>query len=203
MNATDLTELRALLEAATPGPWWVHDANDCDIWWGDRAAVRAVDQDCRALRPLMTDDEIEAVWKRAGTVIGSDVGKASDAALIAAAVTALPDLLDRLEAVEAECHTCADHARVQALIERSSLGSAEAKAVRESVPREVGIAIARAAEYLGRAKAAEAAVERAKVEALREAADDAEASEVTGLEQTRPGLVAIWLRKRADRIGGE
>lgn len=66
------------------------------------------------------------------------------------------------ETAEAECYICADHARVQALIERSSLGSAEAKAVRESVPNEVGIAIARAAEYLGRAKAAEATVARVR-----------------------------------------
>lgn len=36
-------------------------------------------------------------------------------------------------------------------------------------------------------------------EALREAADDAESSEITGLETTRPRLVAIWLRARADR----
>ena len=37
-------------------------------------------------------------------------------------------------------------------------------------------------------------------EALREAAVDADKSVVTGLEQTRPDLVAIWLRRRADRL---
>lgn len=30
-----------------------------------------------------------------------------------------------------------------------------------------------------------------------------ESREITGLETTRPGLVAIWLRRRADRIEGD
>lgn len=71
--------MRERAEAATPGPWWVHDDNDRDVWWGDRAAVRAVDQDSRALRPLMTDEEIEAVWERAGSVVGSDFDRPQDA----------------------------------------------------------------------------------------------------------------------------
>lgn len=72
------------------------------------------------------------------------------------------------------CHVCADHARVEDLIERSSLGTAAAKATRASVSREVGIAIARAADYLGRARRAEAEVERlrAVVAAVREQVED-------------------------------
>lgn len=66
-----------------------------------------------------------------------------------------------IERLRGECHVCADHARVEALIERPSLGSAEAKAA---------IAIARSATYLGRAEAAEAreAALVAKVAALAE-----------------------------------
>lgn len=68
-----------------------------------------------------------------------------------------PGLLDDVMAlVEAELPS----ARVEALIDASSLGTPEAKAARESVPREVGIAIARAAEYLGRAREAEARAQR-------------------------------------------
>lgn len=52
-------------------------------------------------------------------------------------------------------HRDEERARVEALIEASSLGTPEAKAARESVPREIGIAIAKAAEYLGRAEEAE------------------------------------------------
>lgn len=59
---------------------------------------------------------------------------------------------------------------IEALIEASSLGTAEAKAARESVPREVGTAIALAAKYLGQRNEARAAV--ARVTAL---ADKAEA----------------------------
>ena len=75
--------MRERAKAASPAPWWVHDANDCDVWWGDQAAVRAVDQDARALRPLMTDAEVEATWDRASTVIGNDVDRAEDAEHIA------------------------------------------------------------------------------------------------------------------------
>lgn len=65
------------------------------------------------------------------------------------------------------CGVCADHARVAALIERSSLGSAEAKAVRESVPNDIGIALATAARHLSRAEAAEAARDAANDRADR------------------------------------
>lgn len=49
---------------------------------------------------------------------------------------------------------------IESLIEASSLGTVEAKAARDSVPPEVGTAIALAARYLRRAKDAEAAVRR-------------------------------------------
>lgn len=73
--------------------------------------------------------------------------------------------LDRLEAAEAKVAACCGaRERVEALIEASSLGSPEAKAARESVPRGVGIAIAAAARHMRRANEAEAKV--AAVEAL-------------------------------------
>ena len=89
------------------------------------------------------------------------------------------------------CEPCATHARVEGLIERSSLGSAEAKAARESVPREVGSAIALAAKYLGRAEEAEAKV--ARVEAL--------ADEWSGPESHRANA---WVHERVagDRLRG-
>ena len=107
MSAERLREAATLMreraEAARPGPWWIHDDNDCDIWWGDQAAVRAVDQDTRALRPLMSDAEIEATWDHAGCVIGSDVDRAEDAAHIASwhpvVALAVADLLDAVALV--------------------------------------------------------------------------------------------------------
>jgi hypothetical protein len=38
--------------------------------------------------------------------------------------------------------------------------------------------------------------------ALREAAEVADRGTITGLETTRPDLVARWLRRRADRVAG-
>lgn len=74
-------------------------------------------------------------------------------------------------------------ARVEALIEASSLGAPEAKAARESVPPEVGIAIARAADYLGRAERAEArldAVRKALTAIVAEPYDQLEVEEIAG-----------------------
>lgn len=85
---------------------------------------------------------------------------------------------------------------IEALIERSSLGTEEAKAVRESVPREVGSAIATAARCLARAEAAEAARDAAVAErdALRERvralADDLECKR-PGREHPTPSLHRI------------
>jgi hypothetical protein len=57
---------------------------------------------------------------------------------------------------------------------------------------------------LARAERAEAALaaaeQRGAVKALREAAEAADRSVVTGLEKTRPDRVARWLRARADRL---
>lgn len=55
-------------------------------------------------------------------------------------------------------HTDDDRTRIDDLIEASSLGTFEAKAGRESVPRDVGIAIVKAAEHMARADLAETKV---------------------------------------------
>jgi len=116
-----------------------------------------------ARRVALTEGEHEALLIASHTVEPvQDTGKA----LFGAVERILADRLAAAEAA-AECHVCADLARVVALVERSSLGGTEAKAVRESVPNEIGIAIARAADYLGRAERAEAAAEEARATVAR------------------------------------
>ena len=89
---TDRTELRRLLDEATPGPWEVEESQ---IWGPDGAFVAAV---------------------RWG---GGAITDLPDALLIAAAVSALPDLLDQLDAAEAAL------ARVREL--HASSGTAESQ----------------------------------------------------------------------------
>lgn len=143
----DEAALRAAAEAATPGPWAV-----CDEGYGEQYVYD------------------EPTGNMCWTPDLPDHWQPHDAAFIAAAnPTAVLALLDELGALRAKvaangCEPCERHARIEALIERSSLGDAEAKAARESVPHEVGSAIALAAKHLGRANAAEAKV--ARVEAL-------------------------------------
>jgi hypothetical protein len=112
----------------------------------------------------------------------------ANAAFIAAARTDIAALLAdrvalaaRLAEVEGEVERLrepfAQRERIERLIEASSLGSPEAKAARDRVPMEVGIAITKAADYLGRAKRAEAERDeaRAAVERGLALADDFEA----------------------------
>lgn len=75
---TDRTELRRLLELATPGPW---EANTSEATMDDRSGWRIG----HPRRPQAF----------------SAVMRAADAQLIAAAVNALPDLLDQLDAADA------------------------------------------------------------------------------------------------------
>jgi hypothetical protein len=97
----------------------------------------------------------------------------ANAAFIAAARTDIAALLAdrvalaaRLAEVEGEVERLrepfAQRERIERLIEASSLGSPEAKAARDRVPMEVGIAITKAADYLGRAKRAEAERDEAR-----------------------------------------
>lgn len=70
---TDLARLRELLAAATPGPWETAERSDTiNVQAGQRAVARC--------------QRKAGVWR--------------DAALIVAAVNALPALLDRIEALE-------------------------------------------------------------------------------------------------------
>ena len=88
---TDRTELRRLLDEATPGPW---EAEGSQLWGPDGVLVAAV--------------------REHSTIVDRP-----DAQLIAAAVNALPGLLDQLDAAEAAL------ARVREL-HRESRGSMSA-----------------------------------------------------------------------------
>lgn len=92
----------------------------------------------------------------------------------AAEVDSWRDTFESLGWVRADehCQPCAERARIVALIEASSLGTAEAVAARESVPAEVGQAIALAARYMAeRDKARAALAERERAVRERVARD--------------------------------
>jgi len=87
----DILELRALAEAATPGPWFVQ---------ADRHRV------CGIIGPKMAayDDEPEQEWREvqiAETDGGHYPPRWNDAAFVTAARSAVPALLDRVAALEA------------------------------------------------------------------------------------------------------
>ena len=79
---TDRTELRRLLDEATPGPWALYDG-----WLHEGRA------------------HVARIGNAAGNGIGAPAtdmaGEIADFELIAAAVNALPGLLDQLDAAEA------------------------------------------------------------------------------------------------------
>jgi hypothetical protein len=105
---TDYVRLRALLDAATPGPWTADDTSDwTNETYGD-------------------DEEKPAAsgWFRNCGVGQVDAGDYStltfaDATLIAEGINALPALLTRLEALEAVAEA-ARHARAVATIWRDA-----------------------------------------------------------------------------------
>lgn len=72
-----------------------------------------------------------------------------------------PYLLDEvMRVLDEQAPELAARDRVEQLIEASSLGTEAAKAARESVPLEIGIAIATAAKHLARAEVAQNALQR-------------------------------------------
>ena len=87
----DILELRALAEAATPGPWFVQ---------ADGHRV------CGIIGPKMAayDDEPEQEWREV-QIVETDGGhyppRWNDAAFMTAARSAVPALLDRVAALEA------------------------------------------------------------------------------------------------------
>ena len=97
---TDRTELRRLLEKATPGPWALYDG-----WLHEGRA------------------HVARIGNAAGNGIGAPItdmaGEIADFELIVAAVNALPSLLDQLDAAEAAL------ARVREL--HASSGTAESQ----------------------------------------------------------------------------
>lgn len=75
-------------------------------------------------------------------------------------------LRDELAAVEALRARLAREEEIDALIEQSSLGSPEARAVRETVPADVSYAIVAGSRYYERAERAEAENARLRAVAL-------------------------------------
>ena len=89
-----LAELSSLAEDATPGPWW-HEWVDGDDWWAVYGQPTGG----------MVCPEVCTTWS------------SDDAAYIAAAVNALPDLLDRLaHMTEARDNARAEVERLAALV---------------------------------------------------------------------------------------
>lgn len=95
MTTDDITKLRALLAAATPGPW---DA-DLDVFDGDEGIVacvidRPISMLVKIPTDLKTDNDAtrEKAWQMA-----KDGQELRDATLIASAVNALGPLLDEIE----------------------------------------------------------------------------------------------------------
>ena len=91
MTAVKLLELRALADAATPGPWFVQaDGSVLGIFGPKMAAY---------------NDEPEQEWREV-QIVETDGGhyppRWNDAAFMAAARSAVPALLDRVEELEAE-----------------------------------------------------------------------------------------------------
>lgn len=86
-TVVDVQKLRALLAAATPRPWHT------DVWYGtDDGGWAAIGPHCTASEADGFDDAPESPsWDLA----------MADAALIAAAVNTLPELLDEVERLRA------------------------------------------------------------------------------------------------------
>jgi len=91
MTPAQILELRALADAATPGPWFVQ---------ADRHRV------CGIIGPKMAayDDEPEQEWREV-QIVETDGGhyppRWNDAAFVTAARSAVPALLDRVAELEA------------------------------------------------------------------------------------------------------
>lgn len=83
MSETTDTELRELLAAATPGPWRVHAALGDEFWY------------------LSSGPDTNLIAQGSFAF--------ADAELIAAAVNALPGLLDRAERAEKERDSAQEH----------------------------------------------------------------------------------------------
>ena len=98
MPATTRDQLRALADAATPGPWeyeWDEDEGEITV----RAGTARVGEDGFAPGSYVTTDMIlehEDAWPE-----DSGEQHAADAEFIAAARTAVPALLDQLDQAEA------------------------------------------------------------------------------------------------------
>jgi NADPH-dependent ferric siderophore reductase len=98
-----MEDLKKLLAAATPGPWYVGhnelgDAQGPMSIWPDANMIGAIIARCGPQQP----------WQ------GWYEQPAHDAALIVAAINALPELLDRVERLEADMQVIAFGSRIVA-----------------------------------------------------------------------------------------
>jgi hypothetical protein len=134
----NLARLRALLEAATPGPWTADLETLCGRVWVEG--------------PVCQGHYIaEPLFRMRGGEIGRTAGnmqKQADAALIVAAVNALPALLGRVERAEAEL--ARDRADAQQAIAdatcREQMADAEVTRLRARV-EELEAALLGTADY--------------------------------------------------------
>lgn len=94
MSTPSTSELRALLAAATPGPWYVVGNDGCD---GDSLTP---DFDAEE-QATVSANKTERGWCTDSGCPGYGIS-VENARLIAAAVNALPTLLDRIEELEKE-----------------------------------------------------------------------------------------------------
>ena len=109
MTPNEVVALRALCEQATPGPWqW--DVDDADMTapcalpapHRDEDEVRPTGHECEAFPVERDDAGLVSRWEYHVPIIITDSGyyppRENDRAFIAAARTALPELLEELEA---------------------------------------------------------------------------------------------------------
>ncbi len=94
-----LEELERLLKAATPGPW-------------EKSGVRTkcIIEDAISIGA----DGLAYIYLPIGKTHNEQAGALNDAALIVAAINALPELLDRVERLEADMQVIAFGSRIVA-----------------------------------------------------------------------------------------
>lgn len=91
-------EIRARLEAATPGPWYVPPGDGTQIWHG--ASLAEVERVDRGLQDgTVTEVEAESVFDQTGYLSYGDMVSEHDATFIAHAPDDLRYLLDRVATV--------------------------------------------------------------------------------------------------------
>lgn len=200
----EIQAARALVEAATPGPWeamqpWAErEPEISDTWWVWRTDAKPY---YGGVLEVCTDDEggspVKLVPGGIGTAEITDgrnyAQEKADAEFIAAARTLVPRLLDALEEARAERDSFSE-----ALV-ASERDLQDGEGDFKDLRGEYEAHLERCAGRLDRAKRAEAAVVEARKAALLEAAD--EVRRIRNGESSEPGpyagYIETWLRARA------